>query len=234
MQLFFADIASGRFALEESEVGHCVRVLRKGVGDELELIDGRGNFYRGRIDLATKKVVEGTIEAHVAHFGRVPYALTLAVAPTKNMDRLEWLVEKAVEFGVDRIVPLLCQRSERKVLKTDRLEKIARSATKQSLKGRLVEIDPLTTFADFLKDFEGPLAIAHCEASERVAFSSYVAAASGPLCVMIGPEGDFSPEEIALAVEKGATPIHLGSSRLRTETAALAAVTMVYSAFLES
>ena len=157
--------------------------------------------------------------------------LTIAVAPNKNMDRFEWFIEKSIELGVSRIVPLRCDRSERKVIKDERLFKVALSATKQSLKGRLPIIDPLTLFEDFVaENLEGSRCIAHCDDTERTAFTEI--ALSESLIVLIGPEGDFTPDEVQCALQAGFTPIHLGQSRLRTESAALTAVSMVYAAHL--
>ena len=231
MQLFYGHINQDRFSLHESEINHCIRVLRKGAGDTIYFITGNGNLYAGEIEVASKRVVEGSYTLKEEHWGNVPYNLTIAVAPTKNMDRFEWFLEKAIELGVSRIIPLRCDRSERKVIKDERLFKVALSATKQSLKGRLPIIDPLTSFDDFIAmDLEGTRCIAHCEETERTPFTALAPTYS--LIVLIGPEGDFTLEEIQSAQQAGFTPIHLGKSRLRTETAALTAVSMVYAAHL--
>ena len=231
MQLFYGHIIEDRFQLHESEVNHCVRVLRKNAGDTIHFITGDGNLYSGTIEIASKREVAGTYQLKEKHWGNVPYDLTIAVAPTKNMDRFEWFIEKSIELGVSRIIPLRCDRSERKVIKDERLFKVALSATKQSLKGRLPIIDPLTSFEDFVAgNLEGTRCIAHCEDTERTAFTEI--APSESLIVLIGPEGDFTPAEVQSAQQAGFTPIHLGQSRLRTETAALTAVSMVYGAHL--
>jgi len=231
MQLFYGHINQDRFSLHESEINHCIRVLRKGTGDTIHFITGNGNLYVGVIDVASKRVVEGSYTLKEEHWGNVPYNLIMAVAPTKNMDRFEWFLEKSIELGVSSIIPLRCDRSERKVIKDERLFKLALSATKQSLKGRLPVIDPLTSYDDFIAmDLEGTRCIAHCEGTERTPFTEL--APSNSLIVLIGPEGDFTQEEVQSAQLARFTPIHLGKSRLRTETAALTAVSMVYAAHL--
>ena len=231
MQLFYGHIIEERFQLHESEINHCVRVLRKNVGEIIHFITGDGNLYSGTIEIASKREVKGTYQLKEKRWGNVPYDLTIAVAPTKNMDRFEWFLEKSIELGVSRIIPLRCDRSERKIIKDERLFKVALSATKQSLKGRLPVIDPLTSFEDFVAgNLEGTRCIAHCDDTERKAFTKV--APSESLIVLIGPEGDFTPDEVQLAQQSGFTPIHLGQSRLRTETAALTAVSMVYAAHL--
>ena len=231
MQLFYGHINHERFKLHESEINHCVRVLRKNAGDTIHFITGDGNLYSGTIEVASKREVEGSYKLEEKRWGDVPYDLTIAVAPTKNMDRFEWFLEKSIELGVSRIIPLRCDRSERKVIKDERLFKVALSANKQSLKGRLPINDSLTLFKDFVAgNLEGTRCIAHCEDTERTAFTEI--ALSESLIVLIGPEGDFTPDEVQCALQAGFTPIHLGQSRLRTETAALTAVSMVYAAHL--
>lgn len=231
MQLFYGHITAERFHLHESEINHCVRVLRKNAGDTIHFITGDGNLYFGTIEVASKRVVEGSFTVKEECWGNVPYDLTVAVAPTKNMDRFEWFLEKSIELGVSRIIPLRCDRSERKVIKEDRLLKVALSAAKQSLKARLPQIDPLTSFKDFITmELEGTRCIAHCEPTERTPLTALAPAKS--LIVLIGPEGDFTPDEVQSAQQAGFIPIHLGQSRLRTETAALTAVSMVYAAHL--
>jgi len=231
MQLFYGHIIEDRFQLHESEINHCVRVLRKNAGETIHFITGDGNLYSGTIENASKREVAGTYQLKEKHWGSVPYDLTIAVAPTKNMDRFEWFLEKSIELGVTHIIPLRCERSERKIIKEERLFKVALSATKQSLKGKLPQISPIIPFKDFLQlNLEGTRCIAHCDDSERTAFTELVP--NQKLVVLIGPEGDFTAEEVLAAENAGFTPIHLGQSRLRTETAALTAVSMVYAAHL--
>ena len=228
MQLFLGHIKGLEFYLDKAEVQHCVKVLRKTVGDSIHFICGDGNLYLGKLSFASKSNVYGSFTKVESNFGSVPYELTVAIAPTKNMDRFESFVEKAVEMGIKRIVPLICERSERKVVKTQRLEKIALSATKQSMKGTLTVISEAITFQTFCSTDHSNMLIAHCEEDGQK--SSLIKQLTKGLAttILIGPEGDFSPSEIALAKQIGAKPIHLGSSRLRTETAGLVAVATVY------
>lgn len=224
MALFFApQIAEAPF-LNEEETLHCVKVLRLSQGDTIQVIDGIGTLYDARIVVPSPKRVEVEILAAHPDFGSHPYELHMAVAPTKNIDRFEWFVEKAVEIGVDSITPLLCRYSERKVIKLERLEKIAISAAKQSLKGKVPVIHSLTSIDQFLSEApEGQRFIAHChEDGERLLLSKQIQ--PGSVCsVLIGPEGDFSEEEVAKAMKTGFIPVSLGNSRLRTETAAVVA-----------
>lgn len=224
MALFFApQIAEAPF-LNEEESLHCVKVLRLSQGDTIQVIDGIGTLYDARILVPSPKRVEVEILAAHPDFGSHPYELHMAVAPTKNIDRFEWFVEKAVEIGVDSITPLLCRYSERKVIKLERLEKIAISAAKQSLKGKVPVIHSLTSIDQFLSEAPGGQRfIAHChEDGERLLLSKQIQ--PGSVCsVLIGPEGDFSEEEVAKAMKTGFIPVSLGNSRLRTETAAVVA-----------
>ncbi|TPG63779.1 16S rRNA (uracil(1498)-N(3))-methyltransferase [Hymenobacter nivis] len=211
------------YTLSEEESKHAVRVLRLGPGAPVALVDGRGGRYQAEVADANAKRCQLHITAHEAVPPR-SYLVHVAVAPTKNLDRMEWFVEKAVEVGVDRISFLRCARSERRELKLERLEKIAVSALKQSGQAWLPQLDELMDFAPFVATADAATTfIAHLEEGERTALAQV--AATGPgCCVLIGPEGDFSPEEIALALARGIRPVTLGPSRLRTETAALAAV----------
>lgn len=247
MQLFYCkDITPNAFCtLDAEESRHAVRVLRLREGDELNVTDGRGNLYRCQIVEANDKSCSLTplplssqergVDTNAIHSPLLTgegmgVRLHLAVAPTKNPSRMEWLVEKAVEIGVGEITLLQCDHSERTFLKTDRLEKLAVSAMKQSLHTLLPEIHPAVSLRDWLNSqfsiVNSQLKfIAHCEADKP---RTPLATALKPGCdavVLIGPEGDFSPEEIALALDCGFQPVSLGPSRLRTETAALYAVT---------
>ena len=210
--------------LPESDSQHCVRVLRMREGQEIEVVDGRGGLFRCRIALASQ---HHTL-LEIVEESRLPKvwtpALTVAIAPTKHNDRMEWLVEKLVEIGIDRIVPLRCERSERKDIKTERLEKIAVSAMKQSLKAILPEISPTTPYMDFLESSaDSGRYIAYCDPSIPRRLLSRELAAGADTTILIGPEGDFSPKEISAALDCGFIPVTLGDNRLRTETAALVA-----------
>ena len=253
MELFYAYEADGRFCrLDADESGHCCRVLRHRAGDEIHVIDGIGTMYRCRLTDDSPKGAEAEVLEAFPGWGGHPYRLTVACCPTKNNDRFEWFVEKATEVGVDRIVPTIGERSERKVYKTDRAARIALSATKQSLKSRIPEIADPVSVKDFICHSEPADSSCHFERSpeggvekslkliaycfegdtRRISIQEALKAYEGnEITILIGPEGDFSPEEARLAVEHGYIPVHLGASRLRTETAAVLAATAVYLHF---
>lgn len=219
---FYAPDIESTHRLPESDSAHAVRVLRMKPGDELSVIDGRGTRFRCRLTDANSKHAEVEI---VDAENIMPFwsgKITIAVAPTKNMDRMEWMTEKLTEIGFDRLVPLLCRHSERKEIKPERLEKIAVSAMKQSLKTTLPEICAMTAFRDFIAaDSSEQRFIAYCDPSipRRLLSELYQPGKSATL--LIGPEGDFSPEEIDAALKAGYQPVSLGEARLRTETAAI-------------
>jgi 16S rRNA (uracil1498-N3)-methyltransferase len=198
-------------------------------GNTVHLTDGRGNLYETRIVNADPRRCEVEVTETIREYGRRPYRLTMAVAPTKNIDRFEWFLEKATEIGVDCIVPLLSQNSERRVLKPERAEKVIASAAKQSLKAYFPILEPLTDVKEVVaQPFEGVKLIAHCrEGGARVPVAEALRPATDAL-ILIGPEGDFTEDEVALARAYGFIEISLGESRLRTETAATVATTAVY------
>ncbi|MDE7349963.1 MAG: 16S rRNA (uracil(1498)-N(3))-methyltransferase [Muribaculaceae bacterium] len=207
--------------LPETESGHCVRVLRMKEGDRIYVTDGKGHRFECTILEAHPKhtaVEILTMESISPWWG---FRLELCVAPPKNSDRIEWLVEKAVEIGVDRIVLMKCARSERKTLRTDRLEKIAVSAMNQSLKANKTVIEGPVTFKELITDgFAGFKCLGYCDSAYPLrSFSEEYE--GGNVRILIGPEGDFTPEEVAMAVENGYMPVTFGGSRLRLETAAL-------------
>ncbi|WP_139921564.1 16S rRNA (uracil(1498)-N(3))-methyltransferase [Hymenobacter sp. DG01] len=217
------------YTLPEDESKHAVRVLRLGPTDAVVLVDGRGGVYQAQVEVADPKRCQLRILQKQQVAPR-SYQVHVAVAPTKNLDRMEWLVEKAVEIGVDTLTFLRCARSERRELKLDRLEKIAVSALKQSGQAWLPQLVELTDFARFLPTVAPETTfIAHLEDGERTPLSRVAAAGAG-CCILIGPEGDFTPHEIEAAFARGIRPVTLGASRLRTETAALAAVHTVHIA----
>lgn len=209
--------------LPDEEAAHCVRVLRLKEGDEISLTDGKGSFYKAMITSASaKRCTYRILEKNEPAPLWTP-RIVIAVAPTKNMDRMEWLVEKMTEIGVDEVVPLLCAHSERKVLKEERLVKIAVSAMKQSLKPTLPKIRSLQSFRDLIETpFAGQKFIAHCYPQLKQELKQVYCSGQDAL-VLIGPEGDFSEEEVAWALDKEFLPVSLGNTRLRTETAALVA-----------
>lgn len=213
--------------LPEEEAGHCLRVLRLGVGDEVMLTDGKGFFYKAVISAATGKRCQVKVVEKIEQEKFWKGHLHLAMAPTKNMDRIEWFAEKATEIGFDELSFLNCRFSERKVIKTERIVKIVVSAMKQSLKARKPIVNEMTDFAKFMqRDFQGQKFIAHCYEGEKPLLKEVLKPGEDAL-VLIGPEGDFSPEEVQKAEALGFQPISLGKSRLRTETAALVAVHMM-------
>lgn len=230
MQLFYnptLTIDSTEIHFDKNESRHITKVLRKKQGDVLFITNGKGLLFSGIISLATDHHCTVKIE----HVEKKPkpwnYYLHIAIAPTKNMDRLEWFIEKATEIGIDEITPILCARSERKVLKTERLEKIMEGAMKQSLKFHLPKLNELQPLKTFLKaSYQGQLFIAHCDETHRKSFKSELSN-NQYVTLLIGPEGDFTPEEIKLALQQKFVPVTLGESRLRTETAALVATQSV-------
>ncbi len=223
MQIFYTPDIAARQELPEEEAGHCIRVLRLTEGDEVMLTDGRGFFYRAVIRRAHHKHCEVEVLERWEQPKPWQFSLHIAVAPTKNMDRMEWFVEKATEIGIDAVTCLNCRFSERREVKTARLEKIMVSAMKQSQKATLPTLAGMTDFKTFVtQPFDGRKFIAHCEEADKKLLKQLYLPRENAL-VMIGPEGDFSPEEIAMALGEGFEPVSLGESRLRTETAALVA-----------
>ena len=227
MHLFYTPDIATTLELPQDEAAHAIRVLRLAEGAGVMLTDGKGSFYRAEIDMVSGKrcyvrIVETTTPEPMwrGH-------LHLAMAPTKNMDRIEWFAEKATEIGFNELTFLDCRFSERKVVKIERVEKILVSAMKQSLKPTLPILNGMTPFDKFVSQpFEGQKFIAHCYEGEKEALMQALQPGENAL-VLIGPEGDFSPEEVQKAMAHGFRPITLGKSRLRTETAALVAVHMM-------
>lgn len=228
MHLFYAPDIETTGLLPEEEAAHCLRVLRLREGDPVEVTDGRGTFFEGTLAEVGKRAVRVELGKRTEWQKTWAIDLHLAVAPTKNMDRMEWLCEKACEIGLDRLTFLECRYSERRSLKTDRLRKILVSAMKQSLKGALPWLEEMTPFEQFVKaERPGRKFIAHCHEGSKLPLAT-VSLPQGSACtVLIGPEGDFSEEEVALAAAHGYEPVSIGRSRLRTETAALAAVALL-------
>ena len=235
MEIFWTeDIAGGICRLGEEESAHCVRVLRHRAGDRINVIDGHGTMYECTLVADSPKGAEARIEQAHHNWGGHPYDLTMAVCPTKNIDRYEWFAEKATEFGVDRIVPVIGEHSERKILKPERMNRILLSAAKQSLKASIPELSDTISVRDFIGSTAGTDAlkmIAYCfdDGQERHSIREVLENNDAKeVIVLIGPEGDFSREEADAAVAAGYVPVHIGESRLRTETAALASVSMIY------
>jgi len=236
MEIFYSsDIKGNRCYFDIEESIHLVRVMRHRVGDVISVIDGEGTLYKCSLIDDSSKGAEALIVGKTENWGTHNYNLTMAVCPTKNTERYEWFAEKATEIGLDRIVPVIGDRSERKVYKIDRLEKIILSAVKQSLKGVLPTVDdPVsvkTLISYYRDDNESLKLIAYCfdDEDKRMSVKGALDLYAGKsIVVLIGPEGDFSPEEVEYAKQCGFLPIHLGPSRLRTETAAVTAAEAVY------
>jgi len=224
MHLFYTpDLKDDTYRLSEDESKHCIRVLRLTEGETLFLVDGKGLYCEAVITNAHPKACLLKVVRKQYNYGKRDYQLTIGAAPTKNIDRYEWFLEKATEIGIDTIIPLISRYSERKEIKPERLEKVMVSAMKQSIKAYLPVLNPLQTFKETIKKpTPGQRFIAHCNEGEKVLLRDAVIKGQDVL-ILIGPEGDFSTDEVELAVKEGFIPISLGDSRLRTETAALVA-----------
>lgn len=223
MYLFYTPDILTSHVLSEEESQHCVRVLRYTRGDEILLTDGKGNTYTARITNPHPKHCEFEVLTQEKQQKAHDFYLHIAIAPTKNIERMEWMVEKCTEIGVDEITPLLCRFSERKQIRTDRLEKIVLSAAKQSLTPYLPKLNELTDYDTFVRQAtEETKFIAHCYKEEKRELKDEIKRGKSVL-VLIGPEGDFSEQEVEEALALGFVPVSLGNSRLRTETAGVVA-----------
>ena len=250
MEVFYSpEIKNGVCVLPEEESAHCVRVLRHREGDEIFVIDGLGTLYTCRLTDASPKAAVAQVLREEPDWGAHPYFLEMAVCPTKNIDRYEWFAEKATELGLDVIAPVIGDHSERKVFKSDRLRRILLAASKQSLKGAVPVVQEPVSVRQYIADAPADALKLICCCFEgevpRTSINDVLDQMAGQaghdgnvipdligdlqrIIILIGPEGDFSREEAALAVSRGFIPVHLGPSRLRTETAALTAVEAVY------
>lgn len=225
MQLFYNSnikTEDTTFTFDKEESKHIVKVLRKKEKDIIHITNGCGYLFISEIITASERKCEVKINS-TQFQDATKYKLHIAVAPTKMNDRFELFLEKATEIGIHEITPLICEHSERKIYKTDRAEKIVQAAMKQSLQYYLPKINNPITFSDFIEvNFEGSKYIAHCEEQEKKSFKKCVNKEENIL-ILIGPEGDFSTKEIEKAIDQKFTPVTLGNTRLRTETAALVA-----------
>jgi len=230
MHLFYSPLLNGQTApLPPEEANHALRVLRLTRGTEVAVTDGKGNMGYGIVGEISSRECTINISSIIPEFGRRLYKLNIAVSPLKNRDRYEWFVEKCVEIGVDTITPLVSARTEKTNIRPDRLEKIILSAMKQSVKAYLPELNPPTTFDSFIKQKRNTTClIAHCNPGHREPLPSQLKKGED-VTILIGPEGDFTPEEVAIANSMGYISVHMGHSRLRTETAGIAACHSVYS-----
>ena len=229
MQLFYnpnLDLSVSQFTFSEEESKHIVKVLRKKEGDVLQITNGKGYLFEAEILQAQAKRCKAQVISNQKRHKKMHW-FHMAVAPTKTNDRFEWFLEKATEIGVNEITPILCERSERKTIKRERLEKVVQSAMKQSLRTYLPKLNDAISYHEFMQqENTGLLFIAHCENDEKMELKRRVAP-DRDVTIIIGPEGDFSRQEINEAYEKGFLPISLGEYRLRTETAAIVACTTV-------
>jgi 16S rRNA (uracil1498-N3)-methyltransferase len=230
MQIFYApDITGNTHTLDPNESRHLVRVLRMPKGGNVRLIDGKGGIYEGIISDADQNRCVIEITGKIADFEKRNYRLHLAISPLKNPERFEWLIEKIVEIGVDEITPLICKNTEKPGIKSIRINNIIVSAMKQSLKAKKPILNEPCTFKDFLSlTNHGVRMIAHCNDSIAKNKISDIYSKNENAVILIGPEGDFTKEEIESAIGSGYLSIHLGASRLRTETAGIAACHSIY------
>ena len=229
MQLFYnptLDNSVTRFSLSGEESKHVVKVLRKKAGDILHITNGRGFIYKAEIIEANPRNCKAEIISRKKRHAPT-HSLHLVVAPPKMNDRFEWFLEKATEIGIDEITPIICERSERKTIKLERMQKVVQSAMKQSLQAYLPKLNKPISFMDYLStEKKGLLFIAHCAEGEKMELKRRVAP-DKDVTVLIGPEGDFTKAEIRGACEQGFLPVSLGKNRLRTETAAVVACATV-------
>jgi 16S rRNA (uracil1498-N3)-methyltransferase len=213
---------SEKLFLTTEESFHCAKVLRMKAGELIRIIDGKGNAFEGKLIAVHEKECVAEIVSTLAAIAAKNYFLHIALAPTKNIDRTEWFAEKATELGIDKITFIFGKNSERKTIKAERVKKICESAVKQSMQTFFPEVSEEVSFKKFIeaqKNNQAKKFIAHCEeGAERKDFAKEILNGNNFL-VLIGPEGDFTREEIQLAIENGFVPVSLGASRLRTETA---------------
>ncbi len=227
MSIFYAPDITSIPLLPEEESAHAIRVLRLKSGDEIDIVNGIGGYFRAVIVNADSRHCEVEIKSFLPDLQKRDYRLHIAIAPTKNIDRFEWFVEKATEIGIDEITPLVTRFSERKVIKPERLDKIIVSASKQSKKALFPVLNPLCSFEEFLSNYQArDKFIAHCYDGEKELLQ-HVCKKQSDAIVLIGPEGDFSEEEVKKSMAEGYIPVSLGNSRLRTETAGVVACAAV-------
>lgn len=234
MQIFYCgEISQGKALFNREESRHCLKVLRMRDGEEITFTDGRGNLYQGVITAADPSAMSAAVTSVIQEYGKRGYRLHIAISPLKNDDRLEWFIEKAVETGVDEITPLLSSRTEKSRIRRERLEALILSAMKQSVKSYLPQLNNPVRFTDFIAgQHAGKKIIACCDpAVERMPVTSSFSRGDD-VVIMIGPEGDFTLEEVTAALQAGFQPVHIGPSRLRTETAGVVACCSVYLANL--
>jgi 16S rRNA (uracil1498-N3)-methyltransferase len=230
MQIFYApDIAGDKYTLDENESRHCIRVLRMKAGTPVRLIDGRGNLYDAVITDPDPKRCAISVTSVTQDFERRDYRLHIAISPLKNYERLEWFIEKSVEIGIDEITPIICENTEKPGIKKERLNNLIISAMKQSLKSTITILNEPRSFNEFAGQYtSGIRMIAHCSDVTDKSKIGDLYSKGNDCLILIGPEGDFSPDEIRLAASLGYSPVHMGKSRLRSETAGVAACYSIY------
>jgi 16S rRNA (uracil1498-N3)-methyltransferase len=230
MQIFYApEIKGDTYSLDENESKHLIRVMRMSKGDNVQLIDGKGNLYRGVIMDPDQKKCIISVTDKINDFEKRNYRLHIAISPLKNPERFEWFVEKSVEIGIDEITPLICRNTEKPGIKSERINNLIISAMKQSLKATKTTLNEPCNFKDFIKLRSDAICmIAHCYDSVEKRKVADIYTKGGNALILIGPEGDFTKEEIDSAVNNEFIPVHLGTSRLRTETAGIAVCHSVY------
>jgi len=230
MQIFYAPGISGnKYFLNDKESKHCIRVLRMDKGDPVRLIDGKGNLYEGIISDPDKKECGISITTVIHDFEKRDYRLNIAISPIKNPERFEWFVEKSVEIGINEITPLICHNTEKQSIKTERINNLIISAMKQSVKAAKTELNESYIFTEFIgKITKEVKMIAHCNETISRKSIADVCFKNNDAIILIGPEGDFTQDEIRLAIANGFISVHLGRSRLRTETAGVAACHSIY------
>ncbi len=230
MQLFYnpnISLSTTSFTFDKEESRHIVRVLRKKENNLLQITNGDGILFNAKIINANDKKCSIQIISHEVKQKSWDYNLHIAIAPTKMNDRFEWFIEKATEIGIDEITPIICENSERKIIKLERLYKVLISAMKQSLKYKIPKLNKITTFSEFIQnDTESIKFIAHCEKTDKTTLKNQIKSAKR-ITILIGPEGDFSTNEITKALLHKYIPLSLGESRLRTETAGIVACNTV-------
>ena len=230
MQIFYApDISGNDYTLDENESRHCIRVLRMKSGTPVRVIDGKGNLYEAVIVKPDPKRCSLAITEVIRNFEKKNYSLHIAISPLKNYERFEWFIEKSVEIGVDEITPVICSNTEKPGIKRERINSLIISAMKQSLKSTLTKLNEPCRFNDFITSrHAGIRMIAHCNNELSKSKIGEVYSKGNDAVMLIGPEGDFSGEEVQAAVQQGFRPVHLGQSRLRSETAGIAACCSIY------
>jgi 16S rRNA (uracil1498-N3)-methyltransferase len=230
MQIFYApDISGNNYTLDENESRHCIKALRMSKGTPVKLIDGKGVLYEGIINDPDPKKCSIEITSVIPDFEKRTYNLHIAISPLKNPDRFEWFIEKSVEIGIDEITPLICRNTEKPGIKEERINNLIISAMKQSLKASRTILNPVCLFGEFItRPGNEKRMIAHCNGFIERAKISDICFRNDKALILIGPEGDFSEEEIRRAIQNKFIPVHLGASRLRTETAGVAACHSVY------